>query len=161
MNAGFSCDAAGNMTSNPLQSGIVYTAENKMMQAGAGTAVYRYGPDGQWAMRGLSIASGDLYQVAVNTDAWFHVRDPFGRLRYVMRYRDKGAAGADWVVDKQFNYFLDRMQEAGTLMWYGRDRLGSVRATLRQNGYTNWEVTQRLSYFPYGQERGVESDNDT
>ncbi|MEO8661608.1 MAG: RHS repeat-associated core domain-containing protein [Bryobacteraceae bacterium] len=112
-------------------------------------------------MRGLSIASADLYQVVVNTAAWFHVRDPFGLLRYVMRYRDKGAAGVDWVVDKQFNYFLDRMQEAGTLMWYGRDRLGSVRATLRQSGDANWVVTQRMSYFPYGQERAPESANDS
>jgi RHS repeat-associated protein len=145
--------------SNPLQAGISNYAENRMRQAGTGGPVYRYGADGPWVMRAAYNAASQ-WIVPTNTDVWFHLRDPFGRLRSIKRYKDKGSAGVDWVTDKQYDYFLDRMQDRATKTWYGRDRLGSVRAVVKPSGST-WAVTQRISYFPYGQEQGVESANDT
>jgi RHS repeat-associated protein len=159
MNTGFTYNSAGDMMSNPLQAGISNYAENRMRQAGTGGPVYRYGADGPWVMRAAYNAASQ-WIVPTNTDVWFHLRDPFGRLRSIKRYKDKGSAGVDWVTDKQYDYFLDRMQDRATKTWYGRDRLGSVRAVVKPSGST-WAVTQRISYFPYGQEQGVESANDT
>ena len=47
-----------------------------------------------------------------------------------------------------------------TTTWYATDRLGSVRARVGRY-QTTWFVDKRYSYFPYGQERGTESPNDT
>ena len=168
LTAGFAYDAAGNLTSNPLQAGMVYYAENRMKQVGTdyGTQ-YRYGADGQKVMKGplstLNPGYPDQFLLGLNKDAWVYVRDGAGRVRQVVRYRDKGSAGEDWVVEKEYDWFMGTGVLRGVSRyydtWQARDRVGSVRAEI--GGMYPGVVTATRSYFPYGQERGTGSGNGT
>ncbi len=154
LTAGFSYDAAGNMTANPLQTRLMYNPESKLTQIGY--TDYRYGADGRLLMKGQMTSSYPSWPWYVSGSGYIYFRDPWGRERRIIQCTQNPDGTTLWAVVKQTDWFLGRAVDRGNGRYYAPDRVGSVRAVI--GGYPG-VLERRISYYPYGQERAPQSPN--
>ncbi|MFN7172996.1 MAG: RHS repeat-associated core domain-containing protein [Fimbriimonadaceae bacterium] len=134
--AGFSYDANGNLTAAPMRT-MSYDVENRVTvvtHTGNGAEYYTYGPGNKRILKHN------------NTETVFHLYDVEGRL--YKRYRlTQAQDGSAWFTQLDTYSYLGSRRLGGI-----QDRLGSHRADIVWN-YGLWQVGQKYSYFPYGQDR--------
>ena len=128
--AGFTYDAAGNITASPGPVTYVYDAENHLTSAGGVT--YTYDGDGKRVMK----SNGTIYWYGASSDAFMET---------------------DLSNNMKFMYFffngqrVARQNNSNQVTWYFGDHLGSSRVVWSINGVDNSD------YYPFGGERVITS----
>jgi RHS repeat-associated protein len=131
----FTYDAAGNLTSDPVNSSYIYNAEGELTSAAGVT--YTYDGDGDRVQK----SSGKLYWYGTSSDA-FSESDSSGNLTAEFIFLG-GARIAMLTLS------------AGTVNYYVNDHLGSSHVVTNSSG----TILDDSDFYPYGGERSYISSS--
>lgn len=146
---GYAYDPNGNLINQPGQT-LTYDVKNRLttIQGSFGSERYGYSPENQ-----------RVYRKKADATEEFYLYDGSGR---VETFRMDGGGGLESITTQL--YFAGRLVRtrdsvSGTEKVILTDRLGSVRVNARYDSSYVLQ-TERLNYFPFGEERGGATAND-